>query len=306
MNVQKIAAFSRELEGQLTGGNPAGVAIVDEFPTKQEMIDLAAEVGYSETVFAKPSNQAGSAYSVRYFSPEGEVPFCGHATIALGAALPATHQHFDLSLNHAEISIDVRRVGEHTKVILQSPSTSHQLVPQPDQSDTQTSATKLLYNIIELFNLSPSDIDFDNIPPAIINGGSKHLVLNLKNRASLLNMSYDFEPVKQLMLEHELVTILLTYIKDNKNLVFEVRNAFASGGVVEDPATGAAAAAFVGYLRDADLLPLSEVTEEGELAALTKVTLYQGEQMGAPSLIEAQVSNIKGSPIAIEGFTRGL
>ncbi|MEJ1976900.1 MAG: PhzF family phenazine biosynthesis protein [Acetobacteraceae bacterium] len=30
---------------------------------------------------------------------------------------------------------------------------------------------------------------------------------------------------------------------------FQVRNPFASGGVYEDPATGAAAAAFAGYLR---------------------------------------------------------
>ena len=45
---------------------------------------IAADVGFSETAFA---TREGNAWRVRYFSPRCEVPFCGHATIALGAAL---------------------------------------------------------------------------------------------------------------------------------------------------------------------------------------------------------------------------
>ena len=37
---------------------------------------VAAEVGFSETVFAAPHE---NAWRVRYFAPELEVPFCGHA-----------------------------------------------------------------------------------------------------------------------------------------------------------------------------------------------------------------------------------
>jgi PhzF family phenazine biosynthesis protein len=80
MNVLKIAAFS---DGD-TGGNPAGVLIGDVLPDAVEMQHIAAEVGFSETAFAAPD---GDNWRVRYFSPESEVPFCGHATIALGAAL---------------------------------------------------------------------------------------------------------------------------------------------------------------------------------------------------------------------------
>ena len=46
---------------------------------------IAAEVGFSETAFVAPA--AGSDRIVRYYSPEAEVSFCGHATIALGVAL---------------------------------------------------------------------------------------------------------------------------------------------------------------------------------------------------------------------------
>src|SRR5688572_789643 len=80
MGVLKIAAFA---DGN-AGGNPAGVVIADALPSEEEMRQIAAEVGFSETAFAAP---ADTGWRVRYFSPESEVPFCGHATIALGAAL---------------------------------------------------------------------------------------------------------------------------------------------------------------------------------------------------------------------------
>ena len=80
MNVQRIAAFS---DGEL-GGNPAGVVICGALPDASVMQAIAAQVGYSETAFAAPVDQG---WRVRYFAPETEVPFCGHATIALGAAL---------------------------------------------------------------------------------------------------------------------------------------------------------------------------------------------------------------------------
>ena len=107
MNVLKIAAFS---DGDI-GGNPAGVLISDKLPNDAEMQQIASEVGFSETAFASP---AGTGWRVRYFSPESEVPFCGHATIALGAALALRNGDgvFSLTLNQAEITVEGRRDGE--------------------------------------------------------------------------------------------------------------------------------------------------------------------------------------------------
>ena len=53
--------------------------------------------------------------------------------------------------------------------------------------------------------------------------------------------------------------------------MFHARNPFPVGGVVEDPATGAAAAAFGGYLRDLGLV------------TPTRLRIIQGEDMGRPS-----------------------
>ena len=74
MTLQRLAAFS---DGD-RGGNPAGVLITETLPADTAMQRMAAEVGYSETVFAAPQ---GDGWRVRYFSPTVEVPFCGHATL---------------------------------------------------------------------------------------------------------------------------------------------------------------------------------------------------------------------------------
>ena len=48
---------------------------------------IAAEVNYSETAFLTPRRDEPNVYDVRYFAPQQEVPFCGHATIASAVAL---------------------------------------------------------------------------------------------------------------------------------------------------------------------------------------------------------------------------
>ncbi|HAV35771.1 MAG TPA: PhzF family phenazine biosynthesis protein, partial [Massilia sp.] len=109
-DVQRIAAFSDGNEG----GNPAGVWIGAAHPPEAEMQRIAHEIGYSETAFAAPLEEGGvEGYRVRYFSPEAEVPFCGHATIALGAALAASRGDgvFPLTLNGARITVEGRRGG---------------------------------------------------------------------------------------------------------------------------------------------------------------------------------------------------
>jgi predicted PhzF superfamily epimerase YddE/YHI9 len=88
------------------------------------------------------------------------------------------------------------------------------------------------------------------------------------------------------------VTVALMHAHDRKN--FSARNAFASGGVLEDPATGAAAAAFAGYLRDLGW------PHGGD------IEIIQGEDMGMRSRIRADISDIAGSSIRISGGARLL
>ena len=67
------------------GGNPAGLVLDAAGLSDDHMLAVARQVGYPETAFVVGATATGPR--VRYFSPSAEVPFCGHATVALAVAL---------------------------------------------------------------------------------------------------------------------------------------------------------------------------------------------------------------------------
>ena len=273
MNVLKISAFT---DGN-TGGNPAGIWIGDAFPSDLEMQSIAKEIGYSETVFACSTPQG---WRVRYFSPESEVPFCGHATIALGAALALRQGDgtYHLILNQSKITVEGRKKGDVISAVLQSPPTH-----------SKTADLQLVSAVLELFGFTEDDLD-QRIQPALAHAGADHLVLVLKTREALASMNYNLEAGRSLMNREGLVTILLAYIETPQ--LFHTRNAFAYGGVYEDPATGAATAALAGYLRDIGW-PHGGV-----------IDIVQGEDMGMRSCLKAEISPLQGESIRVSGTAR--
>lgn len=84
-DVLRYAAFTATPDG----GNPAGVVLDASGLDDARLQAIAAEIGYAETAFVTGETVDGDALRnrVRYFSPIAEVPFCGHATIALAVAL---------------------------------------------------------------------------------------------------------------------------------------------------------------------------------------------------------------------------
>lgn len=275
MDILRSAAFS---DGP-RGGNPAGVVIADAFPSDARMQAIAAEVGYSETAFAMPE---GEGWRVRYFAPRSEVPFCGHATIALGAALAerAGEGAFALTLNDARIQVEAHREADLMLATLQSPPTRSHVAPPA-----------MVEEVLALFGLTAQQLD-PRIAPAVVHGGADHFALVLRERADLAAMGYDFDAGRALMQREGWVTILLGWIEDAQH--FHTRNAFASGGVYEDPATGAASAAFAGYLRDI------EWPHGGAIA------IVQGEDMGSPSRIRAEIGPEPGGAIRVSGTVRPI
>ena len=280
MKIERIAAFSSEG----VGGNPAGVVLLDTMLQAEKMQSIAAEVGYSETVFAvkKTQNDTNTDWRVRYFSPETEVPFCGHATIALGAALAEAYgdNTFDLELNEAQIYVRGAKERDTYNATLNSPPTQSSILSCQETSQ-----------LLDIFGYSRAQLD-PRLPPAAIHAGADHFVFTLRNREDLRNMVYDLDEGKAFMHRLGLVTIMLVWIESDS--VFHSRNAFASGGLMEDPATGAASAAFSGYLRDRKW-----PKQHG-------ITLIQGEDMGLRSIINADFSESAGSSIRVSGKTHKI
>lgn len=273
--IDRVAAFAEA--GQ--GGNPAGVVIAETLPDVDDMQRIAAEVGYSETAFAAPM---GDGWRVRYFAPTTEVAFCGHATIALGARLAARFGEgtYALTLNDADISVQGID-GD------QGPSAT--LVSPPTRSGPVDPA--VLAAALDLFGLDAQDLD-PALPPAIANAGNDHLVLALRDRGRLARMAYDLTEGCDLMEKVGLTTINLVTFETPRKI--HSRNAFAIGGVLEDPATGAAAAALAGYLRDVGW-------DHGGAIDIT-----QGEDMGAKSRLLVTIPAEKGAGIHVSGAARLL
>ncbi|MFT4728210.1 MAG: PhzF family phenazine biosynthesis protein [Granulosicoccus sp.] len=275
MDLIRIAAFS---DGD-SGGNPAGVHISEQHPPVEQMRSVAAEVGYSETVFAEPVEDGWRA---RYFSPESEVPFCGHATIALGAALAMRNGAgiYPLQLNETSITVEGFVDANRYSAALQSPSTV-----------SRAAGSAVISEALQLFGYTPADLDIQ-IPPALANGGANHLVICLHSREALAAMDYELDAGRVFMNKEGLVTVMFVFAESAQK--FHTRNPFASGGVLEDPATGAATAAFAGYLRDI------QWSHGGS------IDIVQGEDMGARSLIRAQFNNEKGSSVRVSGSVRSI
>lgn len=274
MQIRRIAAFTDQ--GQ--GGNPAGVVLADRLPSADDMQQVATQVGYSETVFACPNGDG--SWRVRYYSPEAEVAFCGHATIALGAALgqeigPGV---YPLALAHDNISVSAENGGNEWISVLRSPSTRSAPANQA-----------LLAEALDLFGYTHDDLD-PELPPCEANAGVDHLILPLISRSALTRMNYNLDAGRRFMRTHGIGTVAFVFREDKK--LYHARNAFAIGGVLEDPATGAAAAAFAGMLRDLRVL------ESGT------ITIMQGEDMAQPCRIDVEIGAILGSPVNVRGTSR--
>lgn len=260
----RLAAFTTDP----AGGNPAGVWIGDVLPAADEMQRIAADVGYSETAFLAPdgSGEPGR-FRVRYFSPLAEVAFCGHATIASGVALAERGEPANLALTTNDgvvgVAIDTGLDGRPRATLT---SVEPWVRDAPDA---------LVDGVLALLGWRRDELD-PGLPPAIGYAGVTHLILAVRQLETLGRMSYDFDPMQRLMLDHDLTTVQLIWRESPTR--FRARDPFAVGGVVEDPATGAAAAALGAYLR-----------ERGEIAAPATFEIAQGVEMGRPSLLTVSV-----------------
>lgn len=251
------------------GGNPAGIWVGSELPPKQEMQAIAKQVGYSETAFIAP--MTGANRTVRYYSPEIEITFCGHATIASGVALGNIEGpgKYIFSTLAGEIPVSVTEQDGRFRAALTSAAPK-----------TEEATTDFIREILAVLGWSPADLN-PEIPPVRAYAGAWHLVLAADRHERLDRLTYDFDTLKSLMEREQLTTIQLVWRETDQ--IFHSRNPFPVGGVIEDPATGAAAAALGGYLREKKLVK-----------SPAHIRIHQGDAMGRPSRLEVDIPETGG------------
>lgn len=260
------------------GGNPAGVVLDASGLDEAAMLRIAADVGYSETAFL--SARGGDAYDVRYFSPLAEVSFCGHATIATAVAHAERHGPGPLLLHTAsgEVSVTVDAglvatlTSVHPEVVALAP-------------DDRTA-------ILAALGWEAADLDAD-LGTGVAFAGAWHAILPVRPRKRLAALDYDFDALAALMAARGWTTVALVHRESAE--LWHARNLFPPGGVVEDPATGAAAAAFGAYLEDRDLLPPERA-----------FTIRQGDDLGRPSTLRVEVPADPADGVAVSGRAVGI
>ena len=238
------------------GGNPAGIVLDARGLADAEMLAIAADVGYSETAFLTGAEPG--ARDIRYFSPLAEVPFCGHATVATAVAERSGPGLVVLSTPAGPVPVRTEAGPEGITATLTSPPAS--TVPV----DPAVAARAL-----DALRWTAADLD-PTYPVHVASAGARHLVVAAGTTERLADFDYDFPALQALMAEEGWTTVHA--FRAESPTVFHARNAFPPGGVVEDPATGAAAAAFGGYLRSL-----------GFVTPPARVTILQGADMGRPS-----------------------
>ncbi|KJK55754.1 PhzF family phenazine biosynthesis protein [Saccharothrix sp. ST-888] len=260
--VLRYAAFTTDP----SGGNPAGVVLDATGLDDATQLAIAAELGYSETAFLTPGPER--SYTVRYFSPKAEVPFCGHATVASAVALAERIGPGRLVFETRAGTVPVEVTTGSGGVLAATLTSVEPHVEEIADADVDEALAALDWRREEL---DPT------LPPRIAYAGARHLVLAAATRARLADLAYDFERLAAFMAGLDLTTLQLVWRESADT--FHVRDPFPVGGVVEDPATGAAAAAFGAYLRELGGL-------ESEAAVLT---LHQGDDLGRPGRLRVEL-----------------
>lgn len=246
---------------QAFGGNPAGVVLLegDSFPNEDLMLQVAAELRYSETAFVR--RHSANEYTVRYFTPRAEVDLCGHATIATFALLH--------SLGLAEVSCVCHTLAGDLAVEVGDRVMMQMALPR---------IVKTIDNIAELYTALRLTGYHPELPVQLVYAGLSDILLPVADVSTLNRLQPDMDAIASLTALHEAVSFHVFAISDD-GYTAHVRDFAPLYGVPEESATGTANAALTHYLA-----MTGAIGRQGDFAFL------QGEAMGRPSVIATRLT----------------
>ncbi|WP_291044484.1 PhzF family phenazine biosynthesis protein [Herbiconiux sp.] len=313
LDIRRLSAFA----ARPGGGNPAGVVLDASGLSEERMLAVAAEVGFSETAFVTDPAIDGDPrhVRVRYFSPDAEVPFCGHATIATSVLLAGERGvgAFVLETEVGAIAVttapggasggasgDASGGASDGGASGAAPAGASDLVGSfvSVEPSVQMLAAGVEERLLGLLGLTAADLD-PRWPVREAFAGNRHPVVPLASEDVFDAFTFDPAAVRALMDEQgwkgTVTVVLLPAVAgpETKTLEVEARNLFPVGDITEDPATGSAAASLGGYLR-----------ELGAVRAPARVLVHQGRHVGRPSVLAVEVPETGG--IAVGGGAEPL
>jgi PhzF family phenazine biosynthesis protein len=243
-------------------GNPAGVVLLGDnpFPTEKLMLQIAAELRYSETAFVRRLSPA--KYHMRYFTPNAEVELCGHATVGAFVLLHRLGLAEGHCLCHTMAGdLDIE-AGERVLMQMAAPRITRTI------DDTAT-----LYKALGL------EDNHSGLPVQVAYSGLEDIMIPVTDTATLNALQPDMEAVAALTQKYEAVSFHLFALADD-GYTAHVRDFAPQYGIPEESATGTANAALTHYL-----------AANGVAPATGDFTFLQGEAMGRPSVIATRTTS---------------
>ena len=258
------------------GGNTAGVVLLEKgtaFPDEEWMRQLAAELRYSETAFVRRDGPA--EFTVRYFTPAGEIDLCGHATIASFGVLSREGlvPEGTRCLNHTRAG-DLEVVAGDT-VMMQMAA---------PRLEARFDDPALLGELLAAMGgLQPEQLG--EWPVETFSTGLPDIILPVRDVATLQALSPDMAALTALNQKLDVVGVHAFAVDPDDEYTAHVRNFAPRYAIPEESATGTANAALAAYLYH------HRIVGDG-----ARCLFLQGEAMGRPSLILATVDLREGIP----------
>jgi trans-2,3-dihydro-3-hydroxyanthranilate isomerase len=256
-------------------GNPLAVVLDADPLSGEQMQAIAREFNLSETVFVlAPSGPAHSA-RVRIFTPARELPFAGHPTVGAGVLLAhlraPVHNGEQDALVVLEEDIGTVRVGVRWRAGAAA-FAEFDIPKLPQQAGKLPAPERLAAGL----GLIPSEIGFENHKPSCWAAGNAFAFVPVSSLDAIGKARVNGTHWTAAFEEQGLAgAYLYTRQCAHTSSAFHARMFAPASGVMEDPATGSAAAAFAGVVHHFDRL-----TDGTHRRAIE-----QGYEMGRPSLI---------------------
>jgi PhzF family phenazine biosynthesis protein len=236
---KKIDAFATTK----SDGNPAGYINLNskESIDENEMQRIARELKGFVNEVGYIFKEDETTYSLKYYSSEREVEFCGHATIAIMYDIIKNTSNLK---NKPEVNIVTNKGQLTVENQISSKDAVFIMAPSPEFR------TKRIHKeeIASALNVDITAIS-DKLETTIVNAGLETLIIPINTLQSILKINPEIDKLKSFCIERN-IDIIEVFCEEtySKTSDYRTRVFAPTFGYLEDPATGSGNSALGYYL----------------------------------------------------------
>ena len=237
-------------------GNPLAVVLDADGLDTAAMQAIAREFNLSETVFVQPPAEAGHRAALRIFTPGRELPFAGHPTVGTAVLL----------------ALRDRAEGRGADILV-----------------LEGEAAPAAAEIAAVLGLEPGRIGLPGHRPAVFSAGVPFTMVPVADLSTIGAIALDLGRWDAVMTPAAHPNAFV-YCRETVEAGhhYHARMFWPGAGIVEDPATGGASAAFAGAIMAFDK------PGDGE----NRFVIEQGYEMGRPSQITLELTVAQGALVS--------